>query len=82
MMIQRLACAAVVVLASCATTTDLSRLKERAKFDLSCSENRLFIQKVDDETYGVYGCDQKAVYVWHCQDPNNIANRECKWLRN
>lgn len=42
---------------------DVSSLRTRAALDLSCPEERLVIQKIDETTRGVSGCGKRATYL-------------------
>ena len=38
---------------------------DRAAFDFGCGKEKLNVVKVGDISYGVTGCDKKAVYVYN-----------------
>ena len=72
----------VGLLGSCATTSELDNLRKRASFEMNCPENEVRVSSLDDEskTYGVNGCGQRAVYLWHCS--GGALAEECKWVLN
>lgn len=39
-----------------------SALRNRAAFELSCDKDALAVTVIDSQTYGVAGCNKKAVY--------------------
>ena len=47
----------------CATTNEVNPLIKRAMFDLDCPREQLTWRKIDDQTFGVRGCGQKATYI-------------------
>jgi hypothetical protein len=54
------------LVSGCATMSEelrVSRVRNRAAFDLSCAAASVSVGKIDDKTYGAVGCDKKASYV-------------------
>ena len=68
----------VLLLTGCSAT--LEQLKDRATFDLQCSENQLRLTRIDDRTYGVAGCGKRATYVDTCDQLQTRA--DCTWVLN
>ncbi len=68
-------------LLACETGSDLDNLRARSAFEMRCPAGELEIVNLDDahETYGVSGCGQRAVYVYHCADE---LDTDCKWILN
>lgn len=42
---------------------DWSSPADRAAYDMSCSVEKMSVDAIDKTTYGVTGCDKKAVYI-------------------
>jgi hypothetical protein len=61
---------------------DVSAVKRRANFELSCPVSQLRTHWLDDDgnTIGVTGCGSKLVYVKACHGYG--ALQECEWVLN
>ena len=81
MFLRFMAPALVLSLTACESGAELDNLRARSAFELHCPADSIQITNLDDsaETYGVSGCGQRAVYLWHCSDPYDL---ECKWVLN
>jgi hypothetical protein len=64
----------------CATTNEVNPLIKRAMFDLDCPREQLSWQKIDNQTFGVRGCGQKATYIESCRGEG--LSETCVWVRN
>jgi hypothetical protein len=53
-----------------------SQLRDRAAFDLNCSQSELQVTEIDKRTRGVRGCGQQATYVQSCE------GGLCTWVLN
>ncbi len=55
-----------------------------AAFDLNCPKSELRYQRIDDDTWGVVGCEQRAKYVRICHSAGfGIGtHQECRWVKN
>ena len=60
----------------------MQSLRIRAAFEFKCPESELSMRHLDEgrTTYGVSGCGQRAVYLYHCTGDGLAA--ECKWVIN
>ncbi len=71
---------ALVPLLACAEgpDPDVSAVKRRASFELSCPTSQLKAVWLDDDgnTLGVSGCGTKLVYVKTC------SRYDCEWVLN
>ena len=47
------------------TELGLSRVSDRAVWELDCPKEKLTINKLNDSTVGVLGCNKKVTYVLH-----------------
>jgi hypothetical protein len=65
-----------VLLAGCAATTN--QLKQRAAYDLRCSEAAVEIIDMDSRTNMVVGCGKQALYTSDCQS-QPLGPTECTW---
>jgi len=61
-------------------TNEVNPLIKRAIFDLDCPREQLSWRKIDDHTFGVRGCGQKATYIQSFRGAGMYD--ECVWVRN
>ena len=69
-----------LVLCDCGATQD--QLRSRAAFDMECPKERIRLIWIDESTYGVRGCGQKATYVETCTGQKGAMTTTCTWALN
>ncbi len=57
-------------------------LRKRASFDLGCPNAKLHWTKIDARTWGVSGCDRRAIYIETCDGPRTNTSTRCTWVMN
>jgi|SRR5450432_1948400 len=72
---------AVAVSVGCYATASGEQLGRRASFDLGCSAPLSYF-KIDEQTYGVAGCNRRAIYVEQCDGPRSKLDTSCTWVLN
>ncbi|HSY24580.1 MAG TPA: hypothetical protein VK841_20785 [Polyangiaceae bacterium] len=57
---------------------------QMAMFDLNCPREQLLYTRIDDATWGVEGCGQRAKYVKICRQVGYgmAISDDCRWVRN
>ena len=76
-----------LVVVGCATPLtvpawEITRLLNRASYDLECAGSQLQMTTIDDKTRSVYGCGRQATYVQLCDAPVYDPARSCVWVMN
>jgi hypothetical protein len=56
-----------------------NQLRDRAAFDMKCTQDKVEIVEIDQRTRGVRACGQQATYVENCAQPNHT---DCTWILN
>ena len=59
----------------------IATLVARAQFDFSCPERDLRVTRLSDQTFGVTGCNRRAVYINIC-DVTGWGPMNCRWVMN
>ena len=74
------------LLGGCATASnEVHPVVSMAAFDLNCPRAKLRYTQINDDTWGVDGCGQRAKYIRACRqvrDPLLGWNDRCQWVRN
>ncbi len=71
----------LALIQSCATSKNKKiMVLERATFDLNCPLEKLLIQELGGNSYGVRGCELRATYLVVC--PANSMASSCNVVLN
>ncbi len=55
-----------------------------APFDLECPKEKLSYHQLDENTWGVIGCERRTKYVRICRQVGQgfFTSDECQWVKN
>ena len=69
-----------MLLLGCAPKAHTSDLRDRAAYDMKCSDKTdIAIKPLGNDSYDVTGCGKRATYQWTCNGSGPMAS--CRWHR-